>query len=167
MSTMLAPETQLTVNVDGKYDAQLSDTYGYGEKAVVTAPDVQGKQFSYWTTANGAVFSTSKEVTITMNANTKLNAVYGAEQKSAAPAITSATRNDNGQRIVLHAIATGDVSEAGFVYSTTNAEPTADAEGVTKVTAVSYSSLATNGNDKIPRQHPRCQQLLVATDHAR
>ena len=150
MSTMLAPETQLTVNVDGKYDAQLSDAYGYGEKAVVTAPDVQGKQFSYWTTANGAVFSTSKEVTITMNANTKLNAVYGAEQKSAAPAITSATRNDNGQRIVLHAIATGDVSEAGFVYSTTNAEPTADAEGVTKVTAVSYSSLATNGNDKVP-----------------
>ena len=150
MSTMLAPETQLTVNVDGKYDAQLSDAYGYGEKAVVTAPDVQGKQFSYWTTANGAVFSTSKEVTITMNANTKLNAVYGAEQKSAAPAITSATRNDNGQRIVLHAIATGDVSEAGFVYSTTNAEPTADAEGVTKVTAVSYSSLATNGGDKMP-----------------
>ena len=150
MSTMLAPETQLTVNVDGKYDAQLSDAYGYGEKAVVTAPDVQGKQFSYWTTANGAVFSTSKEVTITMNANTKLNAVYGAEQKSAAPAITSATRNDNGQRIVLHAIATGDVSEAGFVYSTTNAEPTADAEGVTKVTAVSYSSLATNGADKMP-----------------
>ena len=150
MSTMLAPETQLTVNVDGKYDAQLSDAYGYGEKAVVTAPDVQGKQFSYWTTANGAVFSTSKEVTITMNANTKLNAVYGAEQKSAAPAIISATRNDNGQRIVLHAIATGDVSEAGFVYSTTNAEPTADAEGVTKVTAVSYSSLATNGADKMP-----------------
>ena len=150
MSTMLAPETQLTVNVDGKYDAQLSDTYGYGEKAVVTAPDVQGKQFSYWTTANGAVFSTSKEVTITMNANTKLNAVYGAEQKSAAPAITSATRNDNGQRIVLHAIATGDISEAGFVYSTTNAEPTADAEGVTKVTAVSYSSLATNGADNMP-----------------
>ena len=150
MSTMLAPETQLTVNVDGKYDAQLSDAYGYGEKAVVTAPDVQGKQFSYWTTANGAVISTSKEVTITMNANTKLNAVYGAEQKSAAPAITSATRNDNGQRIVLHAIATGDVSEAGFVYSTSNAEPTADAEGVTKVTAVSYSSLATNGVDKLP-----------------
>ncbi len=150
MSTMLAPETQLTVNVDGKYDAQLSDAYGYGEKAVVTAPDVQGKQFSYWTTANGAVFSTSKEVTITMNANTKLNAVYGAEQKGAAPAITSATRNDNGQRIVLHAIATGDVSEAGFLYSTTNANPTVDEEGVTKVTAVSYSSLATNGNDKIP-----------------
>ena len=150
MSTMLAPETQLTVNVDGKYDAQLSDAYGYGEKAVVTAPDVQGKQFSYWTTANGAVFSTSKEVTITMNANTKLKAVYGAEQKSAAPAITSATRNDNGQRIVLHAIATGDVSEAGFVYSTTNANPTVDEEGVTKVTAVSYSSLATNGADKIP-----------------
>ena len=150
MSTMLAPETQLTVNVDGKYDAQLSDAYGYGEKAVVTAPDVQGKQFSYWTTANGAVFSTSKEVTITMNANTKLNAVYGAEQKGAAPAITSATRNDNGQRIVLHAIATGDVSEAGFVYSTTNANPTVDEEGVTTVTAVSYSSLATNGNDKIP-----------------
>jgi len=150
MSTMLAPETQLTVNVDGKYDAQLSDAYGYGEKAVVTAPDVQGKQFSYWTTANGAVFSTSKEVTITMNANTKLNAVYGAEQKGAAPAITSATRNDNGQRIVLHAIATGDVQEAGFVYSTTNANPTVDEEGVTKVTAVSYSSLATNGADKIP-----------------
>ena len=150
MSTMLAPETQLTVNVDGKYDAQLSDAYGYGEKAVVTAPDVQGKQFSYWTTANGAVFSTSKEVTITMNANTKLNAVYGAEQKGAAPAITSATRNDNGQRIVLHAIATGDVSEAGFLYSTTNANPTVDEEGVTKVTAVSYSNLATNGADKIP-----------------
>lgn len=150
MSTMLAPETQLTVNVDGKYDAQLSDAYGYGEKAVVTAPDVQGKQFSYWTTANGAVFSTSKEVTITMNANTKLNAVYGAEQKGAAPAITSATRDDNGQRIVLHAIATGEVQEAGFVYSTTNANPTVDEEGVTTVTAVSYSNLATNGADKIP-----------------
>ena len=40
LSTITAPQTQLVVYADGKYNAQLSDAYGYGETATVTARSV-------------------------------------------------------------------------------------------------------------------------------
>ena len=146
LSTITAPQTQLVVYADGKYNAQLSDAYGYGETATVTAPDVQGKTFSYWT-ADGSVISTGKTLTFTMNANTTLRAIYDATDAPAqtAAAILSATRSADGQKIVLTGKANGTFENAGFVYSTTNSEPTRSDDGIV---AVKYSSLPTNGGDQ-------------------
>ena len=146
LSTITAPQTQLVVYADGKYNAQLSDAYGYGETATVTAPTVQGKTFSYWT-ADGAVVSTASELTLTMNANTTLRAIYDATDAPAqtAAAILSATRSADGQKIVLTGKANGTFENAGFVYSTTNSEPTRSDDGIV---AVKYSSLPTSGGDQ-------------------
>ena len=141
MSTIVAPQTQLTVYADGKWQADLSGTYGYNETVSITAPAVSGKTFSYWT-ADGAVVSTSSELTLTMNANTKLRAVYGAEaQQNPAAAILSATRSADGQKIMLQAKANASVDAAGFVYSATNSTPEIDGNGVTQAEAVKYSAL--------------------------
>ena len=146
MSSIMAPQTQLTVYVDGKYEASLSDTYGYGETISLTAPTVSGKSFSYWT-ADGSVVSTASELTLTMNANTTLRAIYDATDAPAqtAAAILSATRSADGQKIVLTGKANGTFENAGFVYSTTNSEPTRSDDGIV---AVKYSSLPTSGGDQ-------------------
>lgn len=142
MSTVTAPQSQLTVYVDGIYSASLSDAYGYGETVGLTAPAVSDKTFSYWTTDDGAVISTDQTLTLTINAHTTLQAVYDGESKTANPAITSATRSNDGQNIAVQAIATGTFDAAGFVYSITATEPTIGAADVTQVAAVKYSSLS-------------------------
>ena len=143
LSTITAPQTQLVVYADGKYNAQLSDAYGYGETATVTAPDVQGKTFSYWT-ADGSVISTGKTLTFTMNANTTLRAIYDATVPAFSPAgITSVTRSNDGEKINIQAVANGTFTEAGFVYSTTATGDnlTIGVEGVETIVAVNYRSL--------------------------
>ena len=144
LSTITAPQTQLVVYADGKYNAQLSDAYGYGETATVTAPDVQGKTFSYWT-ADGSVISTGKTLTFTMNANTTLCALYDeATVPAFSPAgITSVTRSNDGEKINIQAVANGTFTEAGFVYSTTATGDnlTIGVEGVKTIVAVNYRSL--------------------------
>jgi len=144
LSTITAPQTQLVVYADGKYNAQLSDAYGYGETATVTAPDVQGKTFSYWT-ADGSVISTGKTLTFTMNANTTLCALYDeATVPAFSPAgITSITRSNDGEKINIQAVANGTFTEAGFVYSTTATGDnlTIGVEGVETIVAVNYRSL--------------------------
>lgn len=141
MSSIMAPQTQLTVYVDGEYNASLSDTYGYGETVSVTAPTVQGKSFSYWT-ADGSVVSNSTTFKMTINANTTLRAMYDAEAATATAAITSVSRTGDGTQINVQAIATGTFDKAGVVYSTTAAEPVIGTEGVTNVEAVSYKKLS-------------------------
>ena len=132
------------VYADGKYNAQLSDTYGYNETVSLTAPDVQGKTFSYWT-ADGSVISTGKTLTFTMNANTTLRAVYGAAAVPAVSpaALTSVTRTNDGKSIVLNAISAGSAEGAGFVYSTTATgnDLTIGADGVTQIAAVNFTNM--------------------------
>ena len=144
LSTITAPQTQLVVYADGKYNAQLSDTYGYNETVSLTAPDVQGKTFSYWT-ADGSVISTGKTLTFTMNANTTLRAVYGAAAVPAVSpaALTSVTRTNDGKSIVLNAISAGSAEGAGFVYSTTATgnDLTIGADGVTQIAAVNFTNM--------------------------
>ena len=146
MSTITAPQTQLYVYADGTWQPDLSGTYGYGQTVTVNAPAVTGKTFSYWT-ADGAVVSTASELTLTMNANTTLRAIYDADTTPAqtAAAILSATRSADGQKIVLTGKANGTFESAGFVYSTTNSEPTRSDDGIV---AVKYSSLPTSGGDQ-------------------
>ena len=146
MSTITAPQTQLYVYADGTWSPDLSGTYGYGQTVTVNAPAVTGKTFSYWT-ADGAVVSTASELTLTMNANTTLRAIYDATDAPAqtAAAILSATRSADSQKIVLTGKANGTFEYAGFVYSTTNSEPTRSDDGIV---AVKYSSLPTSGGDQ-------------------
>ena len=165
LSTIVAPQTLLVVYVDGTYSASLSDAYGYGETATVTAPDVDGKQFSYWTTVDGSVISTSKTLTLTMKTHTTLQAVYDGESKTAKPAITSATRTNNGNKIEIHAIANAAVDGAGFVYSTTAAEPVINGEDVTQVAAIKYSNLSNELPSSVLDKN-NCWSAQITSDDA-
>ena len=138
MSLVLAPETQLTVYVDGKWSDALSDSYGFGEKATVTAPaTVDGKNFAYWE-AEGQPVSSNSTLTLTMNANTTLRAVYdGSAPQNAGVGLTSVTRSSDGSKISLQAIADAQATEAGIIYSTSASGDalTIGGTGVTQVAA--------------------------------
>ncbi len=145
LSTITAPQTQLVVYVDGEYSGQLSDTYGYNETVSLTAPNMDGKTFSYWTTDDGTVIPAAATLTITMKANTTLRAVYGAAAVPAASpaALTSVTRTNDGKSIVLNAISAGSAEGAGFIYSTTATGDnlTIGVDGVTQIAAVKYTNM--------------------------
>ena len=134
MRYVFAPETQLTVYVDGVWSSELSDNYGFGDKVTVTAPAVSGRTFAYWK-ADGQPLSTANPLTLTMNAHTTLHAVYDG---SAAPVagFTSVTRTNDG-KISFHAHCDGSVDGAGIIYSTTAMDDalTIGGDGVTQVAA--------------------------------
>ena len=88
MSYVFTPQIQLTVYVDGEWSPTLSNTYGFGDKATITAPDVSGKTFSHWT-ADGSIVSYSNPLNLTMNAHTTIYAVYANAAPTAKPVITS------------------------------------------------------------------------------
>lgn len=135
MSLVFAPETQLTVYVDGEWSAKLSDTYGFGDKATISAPAVSGKTFSHWE-ADGLAISSSNPLTLTMNAHTTLYAVYGSSAQTTPTAgFTSVTRTGDGTKISFQAIADTQASEAGIIYSTSVTNPTIGTDGVTQVAA--------------------------------
>ena len=143
MRYVFAPETQLTVFVDGQWSATLSDRYGFGDQVTLEAPAVDGKTFSYWE-ADGQPVSSSQKLVLTMNANTTLRAVYGGEATNNAKAgFTSVTRN--GSKISMQAIADPQATEAGIIYSTslTGDALTLEANGATKVAAQTLTETST------------------------
>ena len=132
-----APETELDVYVDGKFSAELSDRYGFGDDATLVAPAVSGKTFSHWE-ADGNPVSSNSELKLTMNAHTKLCAVYGSQSANVPTAgFTSVNRTIDGSQISFQAIADAEATEAGIIYSTTanGDELTLDGTDVTKVAA--------------------------------
>ncbi|MBQ8097559.1 MAG: hypothetical protein IJ243_10860 [Prevotella sp.] len=138
---VFAPETQLTVYVDGQWSADLSATYGFGDKVTLVAPAVSGKTFAYWE-ADGQPLSTAQTLALTMNASTTLRAVYdGSAPASAKVGFTSVTRS--GSNISLQAIADAEATEAGIIYSTTATGDalTIGASGVTQVAATPAQQL--------------------------
>ena len=117
---ILAPETRLNVYVDGEWSANLSESYGFGDKATITAPANSGnKVFSHWT-ANGSIISYNRTLSLTMNAHTTLYAVYASTAPTAQPVagFTSITRTNEGDKISFQAIADKDATSVGIVYST-------------------------------------------------
>ncbi len=119
MSLAFAPETQLTVYVDNQWSSALSGTYGFGDKATITADStINGKTFSHWV-AEGSIISYANPLTLTMNAHTTLYAVYANAAPTAKPVagFTSITRTNDGENIMLQAITSGEA--AGIVYSKT------------------------------------------------
>lgn len=71
----------LTVYVDGDQSLELSGEYPRGENVTLTAPDTaNSKTFSYWTLSEGGVpVGMETSLTLTVNADTTLYAVYGVE----------------------------------------------------------------------------------------
>jgi len=143
---VFATETQLTVYVDNQWSSTLSGSYGFGDTATITAPDVSGKTFSHWT-AGGSIVSYDKSLNLTMNAHTTLYAVYASAAPTEKPVagFTSVTRTNDGTKISFQAIASDDT--AGIIYSTTT---TGDAliiggTGVTDVNAVKLTGSETSG----------------------
>ena len=117
---IFSAETNLTVSVDGSVSDALSDTVPYGEAVTLTAPTVPNKTFRYWTNGEGEVISYSRDLTLTMYANTSVSAVYGASVTAkTSAAFLNVTRTDG--EIVFNAIAsaTGNITGAGIRYSTT------------------------------------------------
>ena len=146
-----APETLLDVFVDGKYSADLSDRYGFGDDATLVAPAVSGKTFSHWE-ADGKPVSSNSELKLTMNAHTKLRAVYGDKSANVPTAgFTSVNRTIDGSQISFQAIADAEATEAGIIYSTTATGDalTIDGAGVTKVAAERLTE-SSNENTDMP-----------------
>ena len=153
LSIVMAPETDLTVYVDGQYSGALSDSYGFGDTATITAPEVTGKNFSHWE-ADGSVISYANPLKLTMNAHTTLYAVYANEAPttSAVAGFTSITRTNEGDKISFQATAGGGTVEgAGIVYSTTASGETLKigGTGVTNVAAEKLTDSTTSMPDSI------------------
>ena len=151
LSLVMTPETQLTVYVDGQYSGALSDSYGFGDTATITAPEVSGKTFSHWE-ADGSVISYANPLKLTINAHTTICAVYAdtAGVSKTVAGFTSITRTNEGDKISFQAIAGGStVDGAGIVYSTTAIGENLKIGG-TSVTAVAAERLK-DGTTKLPK----------------
>lgn len=118
---VFSPKSTLTVFVDGKASDEMSDEYPFGEEVTLSAPEVSGKSFRYWTNGSGQVIAYSEDIALSMYAHTSVGAVYG-EPAEAGPvaAFLSITRTTD--QIIFNAIATSagnDITEAGIRYSKT------------------------------------------------
>ena len=166
---VFSSETQLTVYVDGEWSPALSNTYGFGDKATITAPEKSGsKTFSHWT-ADGSIVSYANPLKLTMNAHTTLYAVYATTAPTAKPVagFTSVTRTNDGGKISFQAIASGDT--AGIVYSasTTGNALTIGGTDVTDVKAVKLTGSETSGT--MPQSvldSNNCWMLQITPDNA-
>ena len=170
MSYVFTPQIQLTVYVDGEWSPALSNTYGFGDTAILKAPTVDGKVFSHWT-ADGSIVSYSNPLNLTMNAHTTIYAVYANAAPTAKPVagFTSITQTNEGESISFQAIASGDT--AGIVYSTkvTDDNLKIDGTDVTQVAAVRYSDLLTLSDEYMPASildQNNCWMLQITPDDA-
>ena len=144
---IFSAETNLTVSVDGSVSDALSDTVPYGEAVTLTAPEVAGKTFQYWTNAEGTVISYSQELPLTMYANTAVNAVYDTAAATAQPVAEFLNITRSSGEIIFNAIASAPsgstAAEAGIRYSATKTTLN-DLKGSDGVTVESAASTATN-----------------------
>ncbi|MBQ7597630.1 MAG: InlB B-repeat-containing protein [Clostridia bacterium] len=171
LSLIFAPETQLVVNVDGSWSDALSDSYGFGDTATITAPANSGsKSFSHWE-ADGSVISYSRTIKLTMNADTTLSAVYAdaAPAAQSTAGFTSITRTNEGDKISFQAIADAKDGEsltgAGIVYSTSASEDalTIGGAGVTNVPAVQLTDSTSTLPDSVLDKN-NCWILQIPAD---
>jgi len=159
---------QLTTYVDGAWSDALSDDYGFGDTATLTAPAKSGsKNFSHWE-AGGSVISYSNPLKLTMNAHTTLYAVYADAAETAKPVsgFTSITRTNEGSKISFQAIAGGGtVDGAGIVYSTSASGETLKigGSGVTDVAAVKSADLGSTLPDSV-LDNNYCWMLQITPD---
>ena len=150
---VFAPETTLTVFVDGEASDELSGKYPWGESVTLTAPTINEKTFHYWTNGAGDVIGYDSTLSLTMYAHTTVNAVYGtpAETARSGAAFTSITRDENS--IVFcgigYAPSGGTVTKAGVFWSTT---------------ASTLSALQSDGTDEVTEADGNCWMLAVTPE---
>ena len=123
MSLLMFGRAALTVYVDGELSNSLSDMYVPGDSVTIKAPDVTGKTFTHWADSDGKILSYNDELTLTIYANTVLNAVYGTESVAAQPYAGFLSITSAGGQIKFNVIATAPsgstITEYGIRYSTT------------------------------------------------
>ncbi len=116
-------QATLIVNVDGELSNALSDTFVPGNAAKITAPNVAGKTFNYWTNAEGRIISYNKELPLIIHSDTGLNAVYSTNTVTAVPVAEFLTVTKSASQILFNVIATvpsgTTITEYGIRYSTT------------------------------------------------
>lgn len=166
MSLVFSPQTQLVVYADGEWSDSLSDTYGYGDSVSLTAPEVDGKAFAHWE-ADGSVISYANPLKLTVNANTTLYAIYknSAPTAKTVAGFTSITSSNNGESIILQAIADGQAEGAGIVYST-ETDGNSLKIGGTDVTDVAAERI-TDSTETIPQSvidNNNCYSLQITPD---
>ena len=121
--TVFETKVDLTVNIDGEFSGEYSDTYLFDSDIDITAPETSsGKSFSYWE-AEGNILSYNRNIKLSLTANTTLNAVYGktvSESDRSAPTVGFISVNkDDDNNILFNAMTTADtVTEVGIYYST-------------------------------------------------
>ena len=166
IDTVFSPDIHLNVYVDGEWSDTLSDSYGFGDTAEITAPVLDGKNFSYWE-ADGSVISYNSTLRLTMNAYTDVYAVYADNAPTVQPVagFTSITRTNDGNKISFNAIASG--TNAGILYSTTatNDELVIGGSGVTNVTAESLTDEVTALPESIIDEN-NCYMLQITPNSA-
>ena len=166
IDTVFSPDIHLNVYVDGEWSDTLSDSYGFGDTAEITAPVLDGKNFSHWE-ADGSVISYNSTLRLTMNAHTDLYAVYTDSTPTVQPVagFTSITRTDDGEKISFQAVASG--RQAGIIYSTTETgdELVIGGSGVTNVTAESLTDGVTTMPESIIDEN-NCYMLQITPDSA-
>ena len=166
MSLVFSPQTQLVVYADGEWSDSLSDTYGYGDSVSLTAPEVDGKAFAHWE-ADGSIISYANPLKLTVNANTTLYAIYknSAPTAKTVAGFTSITSSNNGESIILQAIADGQAEGAGIVYST-ETDGNSLKIGGTDVTDVAAERI-TDSTETIPQSvidNNNCYSLQITPD---
>ena len=166
MSLVFSPQTQLVVYADGEWSDSLSDTYGYGDSVSLTAPEVDGKVFAHWE-ADGSIISYANPLKLTVNANTTLYAIYknSAPTAKTVAGFTSITSSNNGESIILQAIADGQAEGAGIVYST-ETDGNSLKIGGTDVTDVAAERI-TDSTETIPQSvidNNNCYSLQITPD---
>ena len=123
ISLLMFGRATLTVNIDGELSNSLSDTYVPGDSVTVTAPDVDAKNFKYWTDSAEKILSYNPELTLTIYANTILNAVYGTDTATAQPAARFLSITRAGGQVLFNVITSAPsgstITEYGIRYSTT------------------------------------------------
>ena len=166
IDTVFSPDIHLNVYVDGEWSDTLSDSYGFGDTAEITAPVLDGKNFSHWE-ADGSVISYNSTLRLTMNAHTDLYAVYTDSTPTVQPVagFTSITRTDDGEKISFQAVASG--RQAGIIYSTTETgdDLVIGGSGVTNVTAESLTDGVTTMPESIIDEN-NCYMMQITPDSA-
>lgn len=90
----------------------LSEVYSSGETVEVTAPEKSGdKTFSCWK-SEGSVISLNREFKFTLNAKTRLDAVYGEDvTETSTVGFVSVSRDGEG-KIVFNAFSSENAASA-------------------------------------------------------
>ena len=99
-----------------------------GDSVTITAPDVDSKTFMYWTDSAGKILSYNSELTLTIHANTVLNAVYGTETPASQPSAVFLSITRSGGQVMFNVIATvpsgSTITDSNYLFGVAASDDT-------------------------------------------